>query len=139
MLTACGASVGDGYGPRIVAREPLGRDDLRGIPIAVPGLHTTAYTALAVLLGPGSFEPVEVPFQEITDRVDDGTFTAGLVIHEAPWVSPRSEGVLAEGSVLTVEPGVYLLDHGGVRIEDTVVVTPAGSRTLTQSPKTVTP
>ncbi len=83
VLTACGASVGEGYGPRIVTREPMGRDELRGRRIAVPGLHTTACTALAVLLGPGSFEPVEVPFQEITDRVEDGTFEAGLVIHEA--------------------------------------------------------
>lgn len=83
VLTACGASVGEGYGPRIVSRRSLTPDDLRGMTIAVPGLHTTAYTALVVLLGPDSFRPVEVPFAEIPDRVTDGTFEAGLVIHEA--------------------------------------------------------
>jgi Xaa-Pro aminopeptidase len=59
----------------------------------------------------------------------------GLEIHEKPVVSPRSEAVVEEGMVFTIEPGIYVPGFGGVRIEDTVAVTSDGCTILTQSPK----
>ena len=58
----------------------------------------------------------------------------GLQIHEPPSISKRSSALRA-GHVVTVEPGLYYLGLGGVRIEDVAVVTKAGSRNLTRAPK----
>ncbi len=60
----------------------------------------------------------------------------GLQIHEAPGINATAAGTLLAGSAVTVEPGVYLPDRGGVRIEDTLMVTAArGPELLTRFPK----
>ncbi len=72
------------------------------------------------------------------ERFEHGTgHGVGLDIHEDPPVSPGSTAILARGTVVTVEPGVYLPAVGGVRIEDMLVVTGNGSRTFTRFPKEV--
>lgn len=70
------------------------------------------------------------------DRFTHGTgHGIGLEIHEDPFVNARSVGILRPGLVITVEPGVYVPGVGGVRIEDSVVVTEDGCRTITRTPK----
>src|SRR5436309_6425974 len=76
VLCTCGASMGDNYGPMVVAREPRTLESLGGRTIAVPGTLTTAYLTLRLALaksGLGSdFQHVEVPFDEILDVVVAG-------------------------------------------------------------------
>ena len=60
----------------------------------------------------------------------------GLLIHEAPWINPRSLDVLCENDVVTVEPGAYRMGLGGVRVEDLFIVTSAGHSNISRSPKT---
>jgi Xaa-Pro aminopeptidase len=59
---------------------------------------------------------------------------SGLQIHEAPWIGPTSTSILAAGDIVTVEPGVYLPGAGGVRIEDSMLITSEGPLLLTRSP-----
>jgi 1,4-dihydroxy-6-naphthoate synthase len=75
-----GASMGDGYGPRLVAGKPVSREQLEGKRIAIPGLMTSAYLALRLYLP--RFEPVVVPFDQIEEAVARGEADAGLLIHE---------------------------------------------------------
>ncbi len=80
LLLPHGASMGTGYGPIVVAREPLGDEELRRVEVAVPGRMTTAFLALRLYLG--EFAWREVPFDEIIDEVVSGRADAGLLIHE---------------------------------------------------------
>ena len=85
-LCSCGASMGEGYGPMVVAREACSVDDLKTKTIAVPGKLTSAFLGLQLCLGQ-KFEFVLVPFDEILPAVEAGEYKgqkidAGLIIHE---------------------------------------------------------
>jgi 5,8-dihydroxy-2-naphthoate synthase len=79
-LLSSGSSMGDRYGPRLVARGPATLASASGSRIAVPGLMTTAYLALRLALP--EFEPVPTPFDQIEDAVRTGAVDFGLLIHE---------------------------------------------------------
>ena len=81
VLMASGSSIGDGYGPSIIAARPMEPDEVKGKRIAVPGKLTTAY--LTCKLFQPDFEPVVTPFDKITDAVRERSVDAGLIIHEA--------------------------------------------------------
>lgn len=121
-LTACGASMGDGYGPRIVARsipdDPIGWLRAAGRTLAVPGRRTSAFLTTALMLG--GFErfcAVVIPFREIIPRVAAGEFDAGLVIHE--------------GQLTFQEQGLHLLiDLGQWWLERTGLPLPLGGNAI---------
>ena len=79
-LMACGGSVGEGYGPMIVARHPYSQDEIRKVRVAIPGVLTTAYLTLKIFAP--EIETVSVPFDRIIPEVLAGNFDAGLIIHE---------------------------------------------------------
>jgi len=81
VLMASGSSIGDGYGPMIIANRPMEPEDLKGKRIAIPGTMTSAY--LTCKLFQPDFEPVVTPFDKITEAVREHTVDAGLIIHEA--------------------------------------------------------
>jgi len=110
-----GASMGDRYGPRLVARTPMSAADIRGRRVAVPGLLTSAY--LALRLFEPDFEPVVTPFDRIEEAVVDGEVDLGLLIHEAQ---------LTYG-----EKGLHLLvDLGAWWFEQTGLPLPLGGNVI---------
>jgi Xaa-Pro aminopeptidase/Xaa-Pro dipeptidase len=60
----------------------------------------------------------------------------GLALHEVPFINPVTDYRLEAGNIITIEPGVYIPDFGGIRIEDDVLITESGFEFLTHAPKT---
>ena len=89
-VLACGASMGIGYGPVVVAREPRTLESLRGSRVAIPGPITTA--ALLLLIECPGCVPVEVMFDRIPAAVTSGEVAAGVIIHESQ-LTYRAEGL----------------------------------------------
>jgi 1,4-dihydroxy-6-naphthoate synthase len=79
-LLPSGGSVGDGYGPMIVAAQGFSQSEIKRKRIAIPGILTTAYLVLK-LFAPG-IETEVVPFEQIIPQLLEGKFEAGLIIHE---------------------------------------------------------
>jgi 1,4-dihydroxy-6-naphthoate synthase len=112
LLCPCGASMGDRYGPMVVAQRELSLDQLRSLTIAVPGTLTTAYLALRLCLG-NDYRHVVVPFDEILDAVaagnwHDSPIDAGLIIHEGQLTYAD------RGFRLAVDLGVWWHDTTGL-------------------------
>ncbi len=80
-LLPTGCSMGDRYGPMVIARKPMAVDDLYNHTIAVPGTMTTAFLTLKLLL-PKEFRYEIIPFDQIIPAVESGKYEAGLIIHE---------------------------------------------------------
>jgi len=113
-----GASMGDGYGPMIVARRPVHPEELRGKRVAIPGILTTA--ALALRLWDPALRHVVITFDQIPDAVVTGTVDAGLLIHEGQ-VTYKSLGlhkVIDLGEWWTGETGLPLPLGGNVIRKD---------------------
>ena len=108
-ITACGASMGEGYGPKLVAREATSSQALATghARVAIPGERTTANLVVNLLLGPGSFEAIEVPFKEVPRCVLSGEADAGVVIHEGQLTYAQ------EGLVLVQDLGAWWSERTG--------------------------
>src|SRR5438876_981069 len=105
-LLPSGCSMGDRYGPMVVARRPLKIEELRSLKIAVPGTLTTAFLALRLLVGEFAYEVV--PFDQILDAVAAGRFDAGLIIHEGQLTFQN------QGLQLIVDLGVWWQERTGL-------------------------
>jgi 1,4-dihydroxy-6-naphthoate synthase len=121
-----GASMGSGYGPIVVSREPLTKDALRETEIAVPGTMTTAFLVLRMYLGDFGYRVV--PFDQILDAVKAGEADAGLLIHEGQ-LTYKAEGLqkivdlgewwlLETGLPLPLGANVARRDLGEERLHD---------------------
>ncbi len=102
-----GGALGRGVGPLVVARSPV---ELAGARIAHPGRHTTAFLLLSLLLGEGTFEPVELRYDRIMPAVAAGEVDAGLIIHESRFTYPEHglEKLLDLGAWWEEETGLPL-------------------------------
>jgi 1,4-dihydroxy-6-naphthoate synthase len=106
-LLPSGCSMGDKYGPMVVAREKLSIEKLRTVKIAVPGTLTTAFLTLRLLLG-REFAYEVIPFDQILEAVASGRFEAGLIIHEGQLTFQN------QGLQLIVDLGVWWQEKTGL-------------------------
>jgi 1,4-dihydroxy-6-naphthoate synthase len=106
-LLPSGCSMGDRYGPMVVARKPLAVRDLSTVKIVVPGTMTTAFLTLRLLL-PQGFDHEVMPFDEIIPAVASGKFDAGLIIHEGQLTFQN------QGLHLIVDLGVWWQEKTGL-------------------------
>lgn len=106
-ICSCGASMGDQYGPMVVAKTGMSVEELKGKTIAIPGKLTTAFLTLQLLLGDqATYE--EHPFDEILNLVERGDVDAGLIIHEGQLTYGD------QGLSLVIDMGVWWHEETGL-------------------------
>ena len=111
QILCCGASMGLGYGPLVVSRDPCELADLAGKRVAMPGPHTTAFMLSRMFLP--QVEPVQLPFDQVMEPVVAGELAAAVVIHE--------------GQLTYVDAGLYkVCDLGQVWHDETGLPLPLG-------------
>ena len=106
-LLPSGCSMGDRYGPMVVARRPLQVSDLHRLRLAVPGTLTTAFLTLRLLLGK-DFSYDVIPFDKILPAVAEGRYDAGLIIHEGQLTFQN------QGLHLVADLGVWWQERTGL-------------------------
>ncbi|NBT63574.1 MAG: ABC transporter substrate-binding protein [Planctomycetia bacterium] len=106
-LLSSGCSMGDRYGPMVVAKKAYTIEELKNLRIAVPGTLTTAFLSLSLLLG-SKFQYEIVPFDEILNAVEQGKVDAGLIIHEGQLTFQN------QGLKLVVDMGVWWYEKTGL-------------------------
>ena len=106
-LLSSGCSMGDRYGPMVVAKKAYTIEELKSLRIAVPGTLTTAFLSLSLLLG-SKFQYEVVPFDEILNAVEQGKVDAGLIIHEGQLTFQN------QGLKLVVDMGVWWYEKTGL-------------------------
>src|SRR6266480_1169935 len=94
-LLPSGASMGDGYGPMLVAKQKFSREEIARKKIAVPGTMTSAFLALQLWMGKPAkeFNYIVVPFDKIFETVRSGAADVGLIIHEGQ-LTYQNEGLV---------------------------------------------
>lgn len=106
-LLSSGCSMGDRYGPMVVAKKAYTIEELKSLRIAVPGTLTTAFLSLSLLLG-DKFQYEIVPFDQILNVVEQGKVDAGLIIHEGQLTFQN------QGLKLVVDLGVWWFEKTGL-------------------------
>ncbi len=106
-LLSSGCSMGDRYGPMVVAKKAYTIEELKSLRIAVPGTLTTAFLSLSLLLG-SKFQYEIVPFDEILNAVEQGKVDAGLIIHEGQLTFQN------QGLKLVVDMGIWWYEKTGL-------------------------
>ncbi len=140
LLVDMGASL-NGYASDMTRMAHLGRPTAQAVDLYAAVLEAQLAAIAAVRAGVAARKVDEAARRSLKKRKLDRAFMhstghgLGLEIHESPRIGRTSDDTLEAGMVITIEPGAYLAGFGGVRIEDTILVTETGAEILTPTGK----
>lgn len=143
MVTMDIGCVYQGYNSDLTRTVFLGQPTERQLEI-YNVVHNAQVEALAALKPGACCSEIDAIARGVIEKAGYGQYFGhglghgvGLEIHEGPRLSPQDDSILEAGMVVTVEPGIYIPDWGGVRIEDLVMLTPTGCEIISSSPKDI--